>query len=102
MWKGQITFETPMLWACGFLVTFLFGGLTGVILAVPALDFHALPRIRSERPAFELHHPEMVKRLHDEAHPRQPINDPAKNREPAAREGSSRHRTLKKGGCIDR
>ncbi|GAA1999206.1 cytochrome c oxidase subunit I [Nakamurella flavida] len=40
MWKGQITFETPMLFACGFLVTFLFGGLTGVILAAPALDFH--------------------------------------------------------------
>ena len=29
-----------MLFACGFLVTFLFGGLTGVILAAPALDFH--------------------------------------------------------------
>ncbi|MDQ2738305.1 MAG: cytochrome c oxidase subunit I [Actinomycetota bacterium] len=40
MWRGQITFETPMLFACGFLVTFLFGGLTGVILASPALDFH--------------------------------------------------------------
>ena len=40
MWKGQISFETPMLFACGFLVTFLFGGLTGVILAAPALDFH--------------------------------------------------------------
>ena len=40
MWHGQITFETPMLWACGFLVTFLAGGLTGVILASPALDFH--------------------------------------------------------------
>ena len=40
MWKGQITFETPMLFAGGFLVTFLFGGLTGVILASPALDFH--------------------------------------------------------------
>ena len=33
MWKGQVTFETPMLFAVGFLVTFLFGGLTGVILA---------------------------------------------------------------------
>ncbi len=40
MWKGQITFQTPMLFAAGFLVTFLFGGLTGVILASPALDFH--------------------------------------------------------------
>ncbi len=40
MWKGQITFEAPMLFACGFLVTFLFGGLTGVLLASPPLDFH--------------------------------------------------------------
>jgi|GEM_PF-22576 cytochrome c oxidase subunit 1 len=40
MWKGQITFETPMLFAVGFLVTFLFGGLTGVMLASPPLDFH--------------------------------------------------------------
>ncbi|MFB4297395.1 cytochrome c oxidase subunit I [Actinomadura sp. NTSP31] len=40
LWKGQLTFETPMLWAIGFLVTFLFGGLTGVILASPAMDFH--------------------------------------------------------------
>jgi cytochrome c oxidase subunit 1 len=40
MWKGQLTFETPMLFAVGFLVTFLFGGLTGVILASPPLDFH--------------------------------------------------------------
>jgi cytochrome c oxidase subunit 1 len=40
MWKGQITFETPMLFSVGFLVTFLFGGLTGVLLAAPAIDFH--------------------------------------------------------------
>ena len=40
MWRGSISMETPMLWAVGFLVTFLFGGLTGVILAAPALDFH--------------------------------------------------------------
>ncbi len=39
MWGGKLSFETPMLWALGFLVTFLFGGLTGVILASPALDF---------------------------------------------------------------
>ncbi|AYF78757.1 cytochrome c oxidase subunit I [Nocardia yunnanensis] len=40
MWRGQVTFETPMLFAAGFIVTFLFGGLTGVILASPPLDFH--------------------------------------------------------------
>ena len=40
MWRGSISFETPMLWAIGFLVTFLLGGLTGVILASPPLDFH--------------------------------------------------------------
>ncbi|HEU4491878.1 MAG TPA: cytochrome c oxidase subunit I [Jiangellales bacterium] len=39
MWGGSVTFETPMLWAIGFLVTFLFGGLTGIILASPALTF---------------------------------------------------------------
>ncbi|WP_432842399.1 aa3-type cytochrome oxidase subunit I [Dactylosporangium sp. CA-092794] len=40
MWHGQLTFQTPMLWALGFLVTFLFGGLSGVLLASPPLDFH--------------------------------------------------------------
>ena len=40
MWRGQLTFETPMLWSIGFLVTFLFGGLTGVLLASPPLDWH--------------------------------------------------------------
>ncbi|WP_433525294.1 aa3-type cytochrome oxidase subunit I [Nocardia pseudovaccinii] len=40
MWRGQLTFETPMLFSVGFLVTFLFGGLSGVILASPPLDFH--------------------------------------------------------------
>ncbi|WP_406445551.1 cytochrome c oxidase subunit I [Streptomyces sp. NBC_00631] len=40
MWHGSLSFETPMLWACGFLVTFLFGGLTGVLLASPPMDFH--------------------------------------------------------------
>ncbi|HUK69001.1 MAG TPA: cytochrome c oxidase subunit I [Streptosporangiaceae bacterium] len=39
IWRGQLTFETSMLFALGFLVTFLFGGLTGVILASPPLDF---------------------------------------------------------------
>ncbi|MGA5565515.1 cytochrome c oxidase subunit I [Streptomyces platensis] len=40
MWQGSVSFETPMLWSIGFLVSFLFGGLTGVILASPPLDFH--------------------------------------------------------------
>ena len=40
MWRGHLTFETPMLWALGFLYLFLLGGITGVILASPALDFH--------------------------------------------------------------
>jgi cytochrome c oxidase subunit 1 len=39
MWRGQLTFEPPMLFAVGFLVTFLFGGITGIILASPPLDF---------------------------------------------------------------
>jgi cytochrome c oxidase subunit 1 len=40
MWRGQLTFETPMLFVIGFLVTFLFGGLSGVLLASPPVDFH--------------------------------------------------------------
>ncbi|MGK9274245.1 cytochrome c oxidase subunit I [Williamsia muralis] len=39
LWKGNLTFEAPMLFSIGFLVTFLFGGLTGVLLASPPLDF---------------------------------------------------------------
>jgi cytochrome c oxidase subunit 1 len=40
MWKGSLSFETPMLWSIGFLVTFLLGGLSGVLIASPPLDFH--------------------------------------------------------------
>ncbi|MGH3937988.1 MAG: aa3-type cytochrome oxidase subunit I, partial [Pseudonocardiaceae bacterium] len=40
MWRGQLTFETPMMFSLGFLVTFLFGGLSGVLLAAPPIDFH--------------------------------------------------------------
>ena len=39
MWGGSVSFDTPMLWVLGFLITFLFGGLTGIILASPPLDF---------------------------------------------------------------
>ena len=40
MWKGRLTFETPMVFSLGFFSTFLFGGLTGIMMASPALDFH--------------------------------------------------------------
>lgn len=39
MWRGSVTFDTPMVFSIGFLITFVFGGLTGVILASPPLDF---------------------------------------------------------------
>src|SRR3990172_569619 len=38
MWRGAMTFETPMLFAVGFFFVFTIGGLTGVILAVAPLD----------------------------------------------------------------
>ncbi|MGN0100269.1 MAG: cytochrome c oxidase subunit I [Dietzia sp.] len=40
MWRGKITFETPMMFALGFIITFLFGGLTGVMMASAPIDFH--------------------------------------------------------------
>src|SRR5439155_10597273 len=40
MWRGAMTFDTAMLFAIGFLITFLLGGLTGVMLASPPIDFH--------------------------------------------------------------
>ncbi|HXQ44935.1 MAG TPA: cytochrome c oxidase subunit I [Acidimicrobiales bacterium] len=39
MWGGQIRFDTAMLFAVGFLFTFLLGGLTGIFLASPPIDF---------------------------------------------------------------
>jgi cytochrome o ubiquinol oxidase subunit I len=39
MYGGRIRFATPMLWSIGFLVTFIIGGLTGVLVAVPPADF---------------------------------------------------------------
>jgi cytochrome c oxidase subunit 1 len=40
MWGGQLTFETPMLFCLGFMVVFLLGGLSGVLLASPPVNFH--------------------------------------------------------------
>ena len=39
MYGGRIRFTTPMMWSIGFMVTFIIGGLTGVLLAVPPADF---------------------------------------------------------------
>jgi cytochrome o ubiquinol oxidase subunit 1 len=39
MYRGRVRFETPMLWTVGFMVTFVIGGMTGVLLAVPPADF---------------------------------------------------------------
>ena len=39
MFRGRIVFRTPMLFAIGFIVTFVIGGMTGVLLAVPPVDF---------------------------------------------------------------
>lgn len=39
MYQGRIKLSVPMLWTIGFIVTFAIGGMTGVLLAVPAADF---------------------------------------------------------------
>jgi len=38
MWKGSMTFETPMLWALGFIVMFTIGGFSGLMLGVAPVD----------------------------------------------------------------
>jgi len=40
MWRGKLSLTTPMLFALGFLSMFLIGGLSGVMLSSPAVDFH--------------------------------------------------------------
>jgi cytochrome o ubiquinol oxidase subunit 1 len=39
MYEGRVRFATPMIWAIAFMLTFILGGLTGVLLAVPPADF---------------------------------------------------------------
>ncbi len=38
MWRGSMTFETPMLWATGFIFVFTMGGFTGLICAIAPID----------------------------------------------------------------
>jgi cytochrome o ubiquinol oxidase subunit 1 len=39
LYRGRIRFEVPLMWALGFMVTFVVGGMTGVLMAVPPADF---------------------------------------------------------------
>jgi cytochrome o ubiquinol oxidase subunit 1 len=39
MYRGRIRFPSPVLWTIGFMVTFVIGGMTGVLMAVPPADF---------------------------------------------------------------
>jgi cytochrome o ubiquinol oxidase subunit 1 len=39
MYGGRVRFETPVLWTLGFIITFVIGGMTGVLMAVPPADF---------------------------------------------------------------
>jgi cytochrome o ubiquinol oxidase subunit 1 len=39
MYRGRVRFPTPMLWTLGFMVTFVIGGMTGVLMAIPPADF---------------------------------------------------------------
>ncbi len=39
MYRGRIHFDVPMMWTIGFMVTFVIGGMTGVMLAIPSADF---------------------------------------------------------------
>ncbi len=40
-WRGSISLTTPMLFVIGFMLNFLIGGITGVMVASPPIDFHA-------------------------------------------------------------
>jgi len=39
MFRGRVHFTSPVLWMLGFIITFVIGGMTGVMLAIPAVDF---------------------------------------------------------------
>jgi len=39
MYGGRVRFTVPVLWSIGFMVTFVIGGMTGVLMAVPPTDF---------------------------------------------------------------
>lgn len=41
MYRGRVSFTTPMYWFLGFVITFTLGGMTGVLMAIPGIDFQA-------------------------------------------------------------
>ncbi|HEY5882436.1 MAG TPA: hypothetical protein VIU11_26235, partial [Nakamurella sp.] len=59
---GYLNTTDPKMLGVMYIVTSFVFFMVGGVLAL-------LPRVRSERPAFELHHPHMVDRLRTEAHP---------------------------------
>ena len=50
MWRGVIHLTTPMLFACGFLFTFVIGGLSGIFLAVLPVDINVTEHLLRRRP----------------------------------------------------
>ena len=67
MYKGSVSWETPMLYAYGFIGLFTIGGLTGLFLAALAVDVHVTDTYFIDR-ALPLHHG----RRHDHGLPRRP------------------------------
>lgn len=39
LFRGRVQFTTPMYWFFGFIITFVIGGMTGVLMSIPAADF---------------------------------------------------------------
>ena len=56
MYRGRIRFETPMIWVMGFIPTFVIGGLTGVLLAVPPGRLRPAQQPVPGRPLPQRHH----------------------------------------------
>ena len=79
MYKGSISWETPMLYAIGFIGLFTIGGLTGLFLAAVGLDVHVHRHLLHRR-ALPLHHG----RRHDHGLPRRPALLVAEDHRPAS------------------
>ena len=56
MYGGRVVYSTPILWSLGFMVTFVIGGMTGVLLAVPPVGFRASQQPLPRGPFPQRHH----------------------------------------------